>query len=106
MSLPTSRPVLVLAAVLACCAGAAAEEGDPCWECRAAACYSTFKDTTDRAWRETEAESMARWETISAAAASLEAANAEHDAVAADLEAQRDADIAAAYGKMLACLEP
>lgn len=106
MSLPTSKPFLVLAAVLALCADAAAGEGDPCWECRAAACYSTFKDTADRAWRETEAEAMARWETISAAAVSLEAANAEHDAVVADLEAGRDAEVEAAYSDLLLCLAP
>ena len=104
MSSPTSRAVLVLAVLLS--SPALAGEGDPCWECRAAACYGTFKDTADRAWRETDAEAMARWDEISARVADLEAANAEHESVVAELERSRDASVEAAYLKMFACLDP
>ena len=85
---------------------AVAGEGDPCWECRAATCYGTFKDTADRVWRETDAEAMARWDEISARVDDLDAANAEHDAVVAELEQSRDATVEAAYMKMFACLDP
>ena len=49
---------------------------------------------------------MARWDAIEARSASLEAANVEHDAVVAELEAARDAGIAVAYDQMLGCLQP
>jgi hypothetical protein len=104
--LPISKPILILGAVLAFRATTAAAESDPCWECRAAACYSSFKDAADRAWRETEAEAMARWDVIRAATADLDAANAEHDVLVAGLERQRDGRVEAAYNKMLACLAP
>jgi len=93
-----------MAAALVFAAGAAADT--PCWECRAAACYSSFKQTTDLAWREADAEAMARWDAIKERADSLDAANAEHDAVVAALELDRDARIAAAYDRLLACLQP
>ena len=49
---------------------------------------------------------MTRWDAIEAHSASLEEANLEHDAVVAELEAARDAGIAAAYEQMLGCLQP
>ena len=106
MSLPISRVLPALAAIFALSGVAAAHAGDPCWECRAAACYSIFKDTTDRAWRAAESEAMASWDEISANAADLEAANAEHDVLVAELEGARDATVEAAYMKMVACLDP
>lgn len=102
MSLPISKLLLAVGLVLA--TGAAADA--PCWECRAAACYSSFRQTTDVAWREADAEAMARWDAIKARADSLDAANAEHDAVVATLEEDRDARIAVAYDRLLACLQP
>ena len=103
MSLPISRFLPAVALLLA--AGAAA--GDtPCWECRAAACYGTFKQTADQAWRQAEDEAMARWDAIAARSASLEEANVEHDALVAELEQARDEEIAVAYRDMLACLQP
>lgn len=49
---------------------------------------------------------MARWDAISEATGSLEAANSEHDAVVAELERVRDEEIVLAYRGMLACLQP
>lgn len=106
MSLPISRLLAAVAVVYALSGAAAAHAGDPCWECRAAACYSIFKDTTDRAWRAAEREAMASWDEISARAADLDAANAEHDALVAGLERQRDSTVEGAYLKMVACLDP
>lgn len=96
---------IVVAALLSLAAGTAAAD-EPCWECKASACYHYFKEAADGAWRDSEAAAMASWDEISARVADHEAANAEHDAVVAGLEADRDRLIAEAYDTLRTCFEP
>lgn len=95
----------ILAVCFAVAAGAAAAD-DPCWECRAQACYWLFEQSTTLAWGVHDAAEIATWNEISGRVDDLEAANAEHDAVLAELAAERDGRIEEAYRALVACLEP
>lgn len=101
--MPISR--ILLAVGVAVAAGAAAAD-DPCWECRAQACYWLFEKNTRLAWSVHDAAEISTWDEISGRIEDLEAANAEYDAVLAELAAERDGRIEEAYRALVACLEP
>lgn len=104
MSSPINRAAAAAATLLM--VGAPAAASDPCWECRAQACYYVFEESTKAVRRDHGAEEIAIWNEIEARADSLAAANAEHEAVMTELMAERDGRIEDAYGALLACLAP
>jgi len=103
--LPTSKRLLPGLVVTFGLVGAA-QADDTCLECKASACMFVFQDEVDRSHRDEQEAAMESWNAIEAKGLALDAANAEHDAVLAGLEAAREARVAAAYDELRHCLEP